>query len=1206
MSKFDDIVDMYVEVFGTQKSRAEIERLVEKNLRLPSAARVPRTIDNAEIFEGLENLQVAYRDAIRAELEGGLFGSQRKRMLELALDSPTMNLSLISSQAERSRLDRQFQDLVFQSYESSYGLPSIQLPSGNPRRATVYGMSQPGVDNALDTLLQGRAISVDITKRGLGRNAMRVSATDIPTAEYLRQGLTRRNTTQMLDDALTEARRTGGATAGIRLAALDVETGGVGPYDQVRSLSVGFYDLTGADSTAALGAMPVSPTSRSNVHMIVPEMESVRAGRPGQAAIGLGTRTYRIETGSTGGIVHNLTTAAGRSSAAANYEEQIRNLLDPNTFIVGNKVGSFDVPKIINSAAALDEFMNVPERAALLTALQQKLTSGTGVIDVTQLAGEHIFEKMGLLQRAAEARGETLESMLGEAVSSILSPETALKAGRFGESVKPRGIESILLTTDLLERLTQTPEGEGLVRRLASGAHISDVDLQLSAAIIRGVQTDQMELLTAGSRGTIGGVAIDRMLASAVEQARVSISRIGAMTPTTNLANIEEISDQVFGFLSTTTDPRIMQGMRIEYAGGYQDYNLATGTYQRVIGGTVTDVPEFLAHRAIKNTLDLAKAATPGPYGEATRARVLSLGISASEAGQMERTLQYADTVAGIGVPGPASMIDLLDTEAGQEAFVDSMSATRRFVGMPHLQERNLLIDRVMGRSMRERQAVFNEANAPSMIQALHFGKAGMEMIDPTIRSNFVAASAITADVAFSTTQGRRATALRVARQQFLMTNPGATPDLVEAHLATLSSEQIESLATRAQQIAGGRNLLGEMGVITFEETTPSVMRAGGSGELGRIRLTQQALSDIRVKSTATGLFDTPLLESPLYESAGLGKMHMSEVNLNNDQKMINFIMGEGRMGRQESRSLSEGLVDMWRRKIIDEGLSDDTLIETGIFKSQQEIANIRGILQRGSTAIEDELIAPIARQFSEHGGPIRGTVTGDVAEGLASLQHSISQSVGNDQVGVSRGMVFRAAGFDQGTAGAGGVAGERGLLYAVPGMTNATEAHAASLGISMPDAAQMLEDRDIVLAKAESNTGFRNMLRRAFSRHRVDEGIGGTSIRLGRDARIREAVQRAKPSVYRGGIGVAALSAGYYLARRGRDKQLHEQVMQEQPTENPGLVQQANYDMQDATMIDSIRRDPLVTAGVVGNLDRNKIGHTMMGPNKYNYLFGE
>jgi len=111
---------------------------------------------------------------------------------------------------------------------------------------------------------------------------------------------------------------------------------------------------------------------------------------------------------------------------------------------------------------------------------------------------------------------------------------------------------------------------------------------------------------------------------------------------------------------------------------------------------------------------------------------------------------------------------------------------------------------------------------------------------------------------------------------------------------------------------------------------------------------------------------------------------------------------------------------------------------------------------------------------------------------------------------------------------------------------------------------------------------------------------------RAARDESLKTMVKAAKPVIYKTGIAVAALSAGYYLARRNRDQQLYDQVMHEQPLENPGLTQQTNYDTQDTMQMASTRRDPLVTAGVVGNLDRNKIGHTMMGPNKYNHLFGE
>lgn len=86
-------------------------------------------------------------------------------------------------------------------FDTSYGLPSIVLPSGNPRRATLYNPTPSaamsptgaGVEESLwDKLFAGRAISLDITKPGLGMKALRMSTTDIPTADYLQAGLTKR------------------------------------------------------------------------------------------------------------------------------------------------------------------------------------------------------------------------------------------------------------------------------------------------------------------------------------------------------------------------------------------------------------------------------------------------------------------------------------------------------------------------------------------------------------------------------------------------------------------------------------------------------------------------------------------------------------------------------------------------------------------------------------------------------------------------------------------------------------------------------------------------------------------------------------------------------------------------------------------------------------------------------------------------------
>jgi hypothetical protein len=101
------------------------------------------------------------------------------------------------------------------------------------------------------------------------------------------------------------------------------------------------------------------------------------------------------------------------------------------------------------------------------------------------------------------------------------------------------------------------------------------------------------------------------------------------------------------------------------------------------------------------------------------------------------------------------------------------------------------------------------------------------------------------------------------------------------------------------------------------------------------------------------------------------------------------------------------------------------------------------------------------------------------------------------------------------------------------------------------------------------------------------------------------DGLAKIKPKLAMGAIAVGAASAGYYLAKKNRQNKMYDDPMSQQPYEDSGLVQEANFGIQQDNQQTSARRDPLVTAGVVGNLDRNKIGHTGMGPNKYNHLYG-
>ena len=86
--------------------------------------------------------------------------------------------------------------------------------------------------------------------------------------------------------------------------------------------------------------------------------------------------------------------------------------------------------------------------------------------------------------------------------------------------------------------------------------------------------------------------------------------------------------------------------------------------------------------------------------------------------------------------------------------------------------------------------------------------------------------------------------------------------------------------------------------------------------------------------------------------------------------------------------------------------------------------------------------------------------------------------------------------------------------------------------------------------------------------------------------------------------LGLTALAGGYYMGKRKKETDLYNETLEQQPTESFRQNSSSNYG-SSVPSLNSARRDPLVTAGVVGNLDNRKIGHTQMGNNKYNHLYG-
>ena len=102
-----------------------------------------------------------------------------------------------------------------------------------------------------------------------------------------------------------------------------------------------------------------------------------------------------------------------------------------------------------------------------------------------------------------------------------------------------------------------------------------------------------------------------------------------------------------------------------------------------------------------------------------------------------------------------------------------------------------------------------------------------------------------------------------------------------------------------------------------------------------------------------------------------------------------------------------------------------------------------------------------------------------------------------------------------------------------------------------------------------------------------------------------REFYSQNKGKFAIGALALAGTITGYKMAKRQNENDGYNGTMDLAPVEQG----QRPYGIQEALMGNgqtSRRKDPLFTAGVVGNLDRQKIGHTSMGPSKHSHLFGD
>ena len=1163
MSRYSDLVKLYAATLG--RSEQDVQELIKKNLGILSgdAAKLEKLIPSSDIMSQLGELQADYRAAIQEELELGLSSVEKQRTLSQAMNAPTMNFNLISSFERKRGLQQRFTGIFgledSESVFQNLGLPSIPVQSGNPRKQTAY-MLTPGSEHPVDILLSGRAVNIRKGSMPFDSDSISVGYQNIPTVEYMQRLIEQRKSPfGAIDQALQ--------SGPIKFVSLDIETSGVGPYDVARSVAAEVRTVQPGTSVAnALAGMSTSADERIGFHMLTPEMDNLVVGRPGgRASERLGRHVAEKEIKSGVDKIFDLSTPAGRQQAAEQYSRLFTTLAQDDVYIVGSNVADFDIIKLASSASAIPEFAGSKENMELLQKVLDKPVNGK-VIDVTQMLRTYLSKQ--LQETAQSLSGLPPDQMAQKLMSTLLAPETIGKAGALGEAVRPAGMENVLLATDMLERLSGMQGGDQIIDALASGNHIADTDQFLSLAILREMSSSQLKFLPQSQRSTDPKIIA----------ARAAISKAGAVVPTTNISDLDTISDHVMNFMIGQNGGATLRGARIQAptvmgVKGFIYFDPESGQYQKMITsgpnvGTTISQPMQSAENQIRAALQSGQG-------------VITTGINYSEASQMERTFQLgriASSISPVVTPGAVDLTSPLQ----QQAFLDAMVATRKYIGFEYLSDRPTSITRG-GKSlvnmMRGRFDGVSEAAVGQAASAIYRGGAGLAFMDPVMRSNFVAMATLTSDLPFTTIDSvseSGETVQRVSRQ--IVSQITSATDL--------SEEQVLSVAKRAGEVS---KQFSEMGIMfTRSQQQTRILRA--TGETGKVMLSSKMMNAIMQREGAD-----------FFKTIGLGKAYFSVVD--DTKELVNVVLGSGRMSRDNASKLAESIVGVIETNIDS---SADDLVKAGLVGSVEEAGLLKGILRpaAGATGAQMDRVGLVSNLIQElmAGGPVAGYLDGDTARGAKAILARLGASSGNDLIAVQRGFIAEVS-----------EAGDDFLALTMSTSENVLS-HMESINPTMAQAARaeiaggQYSTFKTALQMAEENPEFREKALGNFAANRVDTGLFGSTIgrnRIIRDEKIVDFMRRAKPKVGVAALGVAAFSAGYYLAKRNRKIGLYDEVMHQQPYEQTDQVQQTNYETQAKTQIYSERRDPLVTAGVVGNLDRNKIGHSMMGPNKYDYLYG-
>lgn len=916
----------------------------------------------------------------------------------------------------------------------------------------------------------------------------------------------------------------------------------------------------------------------------------------------------------------DLTSPSGRVQAVSYYKDLFRKFSTGDAYIAGYNV-RFDVRKAIDSARQIPEFMEDPEAVRLLGSFETRMFQEGGIIDTLQLVRTSLKGQISDRLDAARVAGDDYGQRAALALESIFSPSAMSRATDVGERVSAFGLENILESTDFLSQVAKRAQAgdalsEQTLRQLASGAvsHTDYVDRQVTQILTEiALSPSGIGLIPEDKTSHLTGVSPEYL--NLIELAQRNVAASKAMTATVSIADPRyltqktldyltetptalrrvQIEDQLSAIIGSSTSPVLPSGITPSTRGTLRYSSSGSGgfVFAPTVGGTEVPISETIATNYIRNEIDKTRAIPTTTIMPSPRtSNIKTLGISPIQ----QTNIEYMGRYLATGTPSTINTGNVLDAarsiSSNEEIFFRGMTATGNITGFTS----GLSPEKRSGAYgvVRHPMQALSQARMENYQKALYESGVVAASMQPEVRSAAVSLSATTAPIGAKNTQ-----LISGALSQEI--DPAGA-------IITRTAEDITSRVTASSDlIARNLPLLSEIGAVYGQaQKTLSIGESISAIPFDILR---------EMKTIDDSGAEVMLIDRLKGETANRSaRVRLSRATrTESTTPTINFIYGEALGGEPSAIQIArakkeaEELIRVTKSRI--EGRTPQEMISAGFATSEEHFQRIqaaitdpqaaekiaRSRLQRGFVISSiDPSVDPSVRPIAEQVSNILDTIAGGIDSDVISEQ---KQLLFDSPLMSDQGAVFTLRQSDE-------VVSELQRSGTALG-TDLLERSSSSRQLTLLQGAI----RAGVDTSAEDGGGVFGRARAHARSIRPDDEIAGSStaiLRGFRDMNIEERMRFLKPKIYKGAIGLAALSAGYYLAKRSRKNELYDDTMEQQEFEQgPMSIQDFNSIDQQFAMQTSSRRDPLVTAGVVGNLDRNKTSHYRMGPGKYNHLYG-